>query len=39
MGRGQVIRLHVGKGRFIAFDNFVDLFDYVIEGMTLRGDL
>lgn len=34
-----MIRLHLSTGPTVAFDNFIDLFDYVIERMLLRGEL
>lgn len=34
-----MIRLHLTTGPIVTFDNFVDLFDYMIERMILRGDL
>ena len=34
-----MIRLHLTTGPVVSFDNFVDLFDYVLERMIARGEL
>ena len=34
-----MIRLHLTTGPVVTFDNFIDLFDYMIDRMTQRGDL
>lgn len=34
-----MIRLHLTTGPLVEFDNFVDLFDYVVELMLARGEL
>ncbi|TCM30038.1 hypothetical protein EDF59_12765 [Novosphingobium sp. ST904] len=34
-----MIRLRLSTGRTVMFDNFIDLFDYMIEQMTRRGEL
>lgn len=34
-----MIRLHLTTGPAVNFDNFVDLFDYVLARMIARGDL
>lgn len=34
-----MIRLRLTSGPIIEFDNFIDLFDYVIERMARSGDL
>lgn len=34
-----MIRLHLTTGHTAHFDNFVDLFDFVLQRMKDRGDL
>lgn len=34
-----MIRLTLSSGTAIVFDNFVDLFDYVLERMCAAGEL
>jgi hypothetical protein len=34
-----VIRLRLANGQFQHFDNFIDLFDFLIEDMIARGEL
>lgn len=34
-----MIRLHLITGPVVTFDNFIDMFDYVVERMIARGDL
>lgn len=34
-----MIRLHLITGPVVAFDNFIDLLDYVVERMIARGEL
>ena len=34
-----MIRLHLTAGPVVEFDNFIDLFDYLLERMTRRGEL
>lgn len=34
-----MIRLHLASGPVVEFDNFIDLFDYVVERMTRRDEL
>jgi len=34
-----MIRLHLTTGPVVAFENFIDLFDYVLERMMRDGSL
>lgn len=34
-----MIRLRLSTGPVVVFDNFIDLFDYVISRMTWDGEL
>ena len=34
-----MIRLRLANGQFQHFDNFIDLFDFIVEGMIARGEL
>lgn len=34
-----MIRLRLANGRTMLFDNFVDLFDFMLDRMIQRGDL
>lgn len=34
-----MIRLHLSTGPTVTFTNFIDLFDYMLERMTRRGEL